>query len=198
MPGVIRSIVAVVGLVTTIGCAPTSAPTSAPSASPATRPSATQPALATRPAAIDSFQGEYRYLSNFWPAEVVFEGMTYPTAEHAYQAAKSLDPAERQRIAAAPTPAQAKQAGRALKPRDDWETAKFQVMEVVVRDKFTRHADLGRQLLASGDAELIEGNTWGDRVWGVYQGEGENRLGKILMKVRAELREPRKQGANPR
>jgi ribA/ribD-fused uncharacterized protein len=193
-----RSIVAVIAVLTTLGCSHHSAAPSAPSASPATRPSATQPPPATRPAAIDSFQGEYRYLSNFWAVEVVFEGMTYPTAEHAYQAAKSLDPAERQRIAGSPTPAEAKRAGRALKPRDDWETAKFQVMEVVVLDKFTRHADLRRQLLATGDAELIEGNTWGDRVWGVYQGEGENRLGKILMKVRAELREPRKQAANPR
>src|SRR3954468_6821071 len=60
---------------------------------------------ATRPAAIDSFQGEYRFLSNFWPAGVEFEGITYPTAEHAYQAAKTLDVALRKRIAAEPTPA---------------------------------------------------------------------------------------------
>jgi N-glycosidase YbiA len=169
-------------LLSVVGCSHTSAPPP----SPAEPPAATQPAT-TRPAAIDSFQGEYRFLSNFWPAEVVFEGITYPTAEHAYQAAKSLDPIDRQRIAVSPTPAEAKRAGRALKPREDWETAKFDVMERVVRDKFTRHADLRTQLLTTGDAQLIEGNTWGDRVWGVYQGEGENRLGLILMKVRDEL-----------
>lgn len=39
----------------------------------------------------------------------------------------------------------------------------------------------------NGDAELIEGNTWGDRIWGVCDGVGENRLGKILMRVRAEM-----------
>jgi ribA/ribD-fused uncharacterized protein len=180
-------ILALVSLVTFLGCSHSSTP---PPLSPTATPlPATHPAAAaTRPAAIDSFQGEYRFLSNFWAAEVVFEGITYPTAEHAYQAAKSLDPADRQRIAASPTPAQAKAAGRALRLRDDWETAKFQVMERVVRDKFTRHADLRDRLLATGDAELIEGNTWGDRVWGVYQGEGENHLGRILMKVRAELR----------
>jgi ribA/ribD-fused uncharacterized protein len=161
----------------------------------ATRPSggvAVAPATrraTTKPAAIDSFQGEYRFLSNFYPAETVFEGITYPTSEHAYQAAKSLDPAERQKIAALPTPAEAKRAGRALpKLRDDWEQAKFDVMERCVRDKFTRHADLRDKLLATGDAELIEGNTWGDRIWGVYEGQGENHLGRILMKVRAELR----------
>ena len=174
---------AIIAVLASVGCSQTPAPPTAPTAPSA----ATRPAT-TRSAAIDSFQGEYRFLSNFWPAEVVFEGATYPTAEHAYQAAKSLDPVERQRIAASPTPADAKRAGRALKPRDDWETAKFDVMERVVRDKFTRHADLRRQLLATGDAELIEGNTWGDRVWGVYQGEGENHLGRILMRLRAELR----------
>jgi predicted NAD-dependent protein-ADP-ribosyltransferase YbiA (DUF1768 family) len=65
---------------------------------------------------------------------------------------------------------------------------KFDVMERCVREKFTRHADLRAKLLATGDAVLEEGNDWGDRVWGVYQGQGDNRLGKILMKVRRELR----------
>ena len=146
------------------------------------------PATTSQPARIPEFQGEYRFLSNFWPAEVRFEGLIYPSSEHAYQAAKSLDPAERKRIAALPTPSAAKKAGAALKLRPNWDTEKFNVMETVVRDKFTRHADLRVKLLATGDAELIEGNTWGDRTWGVFEGKGENRLGKILMKIRAELR----------
>src|SRR5262249_26218885 len=135
-------------------------------------------------------EGEYRFLSNFYPAEVHFEGIAYPTSEHAYQAAKSLDPADRKRIASLPTPAEAKTAGRALTYRTDWETAKFEVMEIVVRDKFTGKPQLREKLLATGDAELIEGNTWNDQIWGVYQGKGENRLGKTLMKIRAELRAP--------
>jgi ribA/ribD-fused uncharacterized protein len=148
--------------------------------------SATQPA--TAPAKIAEFQGPYRFLSNFWPAEVEFEGLKYPTVEHAYQSAKTLDMNERKRIAALPTPAEAKSAGRALKLRDDWERVKFDVMEQCVRYKFTHHADLAKQLLDTADATLEEGNTWGDRIWGVYQGQGENRLGKILMKIRDELR----------
>lgn len=145
---------------------------------------ATQPA----PQKIAEFQGEYRFLSNFYPAEVIYEGTVYPTSEHAYQAAKTLDLNERRRIAGMPTPAEAKAAGRALRYRDDWEHVKFSVMEAVVRDKFMRHPDLAAKLLASGDAVLEEGNTWGDRVWGIYEGQGENRLGLILMKVRSELR----------
>ena len=145
---------------------------------------------ATQPVSqkIAEFQGSYRFLSNFYPAMVVFEGITYPTAEHAYQSAKTLDISERRRVAALPTPSEAKSAGRTLRLRPDWETAKFDVMERVVRDKFTRNPELRRKLLETGDAVLEEGNSWGDRVWGVYQGTGENRLGEILMKVREELR----------
>src|SRR5262245_38369108 len=95
----------------------------------------TQPATAT--AKIDRFQDEYRFLSNFWPATVEFEGLTYPTVEHAYQSAKTLDMNERRRIAACATPADAKREGRKLKLRDDWVKVKFDVMETCVRYKFT-------------------------------------------------------------
>jgi ribA/ribD-fused uncharacterized protein len=91
-------------------------------------------------------------------------------------------------MATQPTPAEAKAAGRALKYREDWERVKFAVMEEVVRDKFTRHPDLAAKLLATGDAVLEEGNTRGDQTWGVYDSKGENRLGKILMNIREELR----------
>lgn len=69
--------------------------------------------------------------------------------------------------------------------RADWEAIKFATMEGLLRRKF-RHADLRAMLVATGDAELIEGNTWGDRVWGVCGGTGENRLGKMLMQIRSE------------
>ena len=61
------------------------------------------------------------------------------------------------------------------------------LMYQICKAKFTQHADLAEQLLATGDAELIEGNTWGDRTWGVCDGIGENRLGKTLMFIRAQL-----------
>src|SRR3954454_2152936 len=92
-------------------------------------------APSTAPAKIAQFQGEFRYLSNFWPATVEFEGITYPTVEHAYQSAKTLDVNERKRIAAMKTPEEAKRAGRALKQREDWEKVKFDVMETCVRYK---------------------------------------------------------------
>jgi predicted NAD-dependent protein-ADP-ribosyltransferase YbiA (DUF1768 family) len=65
---------------------------------------------------------------------------------------------------------------------------KFDVMETCVRYKFEHHSQLRDKLLATGDAVLEEGNDWGDQIWGVVNGAGENRLGKILMNVRDDLR----------
>jgi hypothetical protein len=116
------------------------------------------------PARIDRFAGEYRFLSNFYPAVVVYEGLIYPDSEHAYQSAKTLDMQERRRIAGLGTPAEAKRAGEALKYRADWAAVKYQVMLDCVRDKFSRNPELRAKLLATGDAYLEEGNTWGDRI----------------------------------
>lgn len=136
---------------------------------------------------IESFRGEFRFLSNFWPAEVRFEGLTFPSVEHAYQAAKSLDIDERKRFAAMERPGKAKKAAEKMAIRLDWPAVRLGIMETLVREKFTNHRELAEKLLATGDAELIEGNAWGDVFWGVCDGVGENHLGRILMKVRAEL-----------
>jgi ribA/ribD-fused uncharacterized protein len=150
--------------------------------------SASQPISHPSLTRIPEFQGPYRFLSNFYPSTIEFESLTYPTVEHAYQSAKTLDMNERKRIAALATPEEAKREGRKLALRPNWDTVKFEVMEQCVRYKFTHHPDLKQKLLDTGDAVIEEGNTWNDRIWGVYQGQGENRLGKILMKVRAEVR----------
>lgn len=83
---------------------------------------------------------------------------------------------------------EAKRLGGRIPIRHDWEQVKLDVMETILRDKFTRHADLQAWLLDTGDRELVEGNTWNDRFWGVCGGIGENHLGRLLMKIRAELR----------
>lgn len=134
---------------------------------------------------IDRFDGtKYRFLSNFFMAPVAYEGILYPSTEHAFQAAKSLDPKVRQRIANLPTPGQAKRAGRQVSIRPDWEQVKYDVMSEIVLEKFLTHSDLRQKLIDTGDEELVEGNTWGDQYWGVCNGVGLNNLGKILMQVR--------------
>ncbi len=137
---------------------------------------------------IDCFRGVYGFLSNFYNAPVTWEGLTYLNSEAAFQAAKVLTDEERRQFMYL-DPSRAKRMGRRVNLRSDWEQVKVGIMEEIVRAKFTQNPELGALLVATGDAELIEGNTWNDTCWGVdtRTGKGENNLGKILMKVRAEL-----------
>lgn len=132
---------------------------------------------------IDNFDGEYRFLSNFYESPVEFEGHTYPSVEHAFQAAKTLDEDERAKIRNLDTPGKAKRAGKKVKLREDWDGVRVLVMGELVRRKF-EDPELRAQLLATGSAPLEEGNTWGDRFWGTCGGKGENNLGRILEAVR--------------
>lgn len=136
---------------------------------------------------IDSFSGEHRFLSNFWPCLVVFDDELYASVEHAYVAAKTLDLDLRRQIQECPTAGQVKRLGRKLSLRSDWEDVKLGVMEELVRQKFTDPVSRAL-LLKTGNAELVEGNHWGDVFWGVCKGVGVNHLGQILMRVRAEIR----------
>lgn len=141
------------------------------------------------PPRIDAFRGEYRFLSNFYPAVVVLYDHSYPTVEHAYQAAKAALPVQRIPFRhPGVTPGDAKRLGRELPLRPDWDEAmSLAVMRNLVYQKFTRRPDLGAQLLATGDTELVEGNDWNDAFWGVCRGQGENWLGRILMETRTAL-----------
>lgn len=141
---------------------------------------------------IKEFKGQYFFLSNYYPSPIhqEFEDGTiidYPTVEHAFQACKSTDIEVRKHIAACESPGQAKHMGRHVKLRKDWNAIKTDVMLSLVRGKF-QWPELQKKLLATGDAYLEEGNTWSDTCWGVCNGRGENRLGKILMQVRDEIK----------
>lgn len=138
---------------------------------------------------IDSFRGKYYFLSNFFPAEVTYNGLTYQNNEAAFQAQKTYSKEERIEFTTL-EPRDAKRRGRRVRLRRDWEQVKDRIMEEIVRAKFSQNEELKEQLLATGDAQLVEGNRWNDRYWGVdiRSGVGENHLGKILMKVRSELR----------
>lgn len=137
--------------------------------------------------AIDYFIGEHWFLSNFYPAETIYEARRYPTSEHAYQAAKSLEPHVQRAIALLRTPQEAKRYGRQIALRAGWESMKVDVMREVLRRKFSDPA-LAQRLLTTGDEPLVEGNTWNDTFWGVCRGRGQNWLGKLLMELRDELR----------
>jgi len=140
---------------------------------------------------IDSFRGEYAFLSNFYPCEVSFEGDLYPSAEHAFKAAKTWNASQRRIIRGAATPGQAKRLGGRrgiVDLRPNWDEDRLQVMAEILWSKFTRNPDLEDLLLATGDEPLVEGNTWGDTYWGVCRGRGQNRLGRLLVAIREQLR----------
>ena len=115
---------------------------------------------------INNFEGKYEFLSNFYESPFTWRGNTYPTVEHAFQAAKTLDPIYRQAIATAKTPGKAKRLGRAANLRPDWEEVKEQIMYECVLAKFSQNMGLMLALLATGNEELIEGTLWCDNEWG--------------------------------
>jgi len=139
------------------------------------------------------FEGANFYLSNFYNAPVMYEGILYQNNEAAFQSAKTLDMSKR-RYFAKLNPSDAKKEGRRIKLREDWEHVKFDVMYQICLDKFQRNEELRKKLLSTKDAYLVEGNTWHDNCWGNCHCQkcidipGDNLLGQILMKVREELR----------
>ena len=161
---------------------------------------------------IDKFEDKYRFLSNFYPSEIIHDGIRYPTNEHYYVAMKVNDPQTikiddelvtldvkecRKYISKIRTSGDVKRFGRKqIKVREDWDDVKLSVMEYGVRYKFTKHEDLKNMLLDTGDKELVEGNHWHDTYWGVCEcpkcgNRGENNLGKTLMMIRDEIRNGR-------
>lgn len=127
---------------------------------------------------ISSFRDEYFFLSNFYPVEIKLDGIVYPNAETAFQAQKTLDDEERHKFSMLKNPVQSKRLGRKVKLRDDWEEVKLDIMTEIVSQKFLQHPHLIEMLLQTSDEELVEGNKWDDRFWGVCKGKGETILEK--------------------
>lgn len=132
---------------------------------------------------VKGFFGDYRYLSNFHECPVYFEGLLYPSTENAYQAAKCVDVSQRVAFVDI-SPKDSKKLGRQINVRKNWEQIKFDVMGIVLLDKFYRNINIRRMLLETGTKYLEETNHWKDRYWGVCDGVGDNNLGRLLMQVR--------------
>lgn len=139
------------------------------------------------PTVIEHFGGKHAFLSNFYPSPVWLGHLECPTVEHAYQAAKTENHELRAEIAATRTPGKAKRLGAKLEPNPDWDALRLPVMTSLLAQKFAVGSNLAAALLGTGEATLIEDNGWGDRFWGVCDGEGENHLGRLLTERRSEL-----------
>lgn len=132
---------------------------------------------------------EYGFLSNFQKCPVLYDGVIYPSSENAYMAAKTLDLEKRKEFENI-TPPEARKLGQTVKLRGDWVQVKFDIMYVILLDKFIRNEKLRERLLATEGKYLEETNWWEDKIWGVCikTGEGYNNLGKLLMLVRSILK----------
>jgi N-glycosidase YbiA len=137
---------------------------------------------------IHDFRGNYNFLSNFSPSKVKCDlGLEYTTVEAAYQASKTTDYMIRKMFTEY-KPKTAKNNGRKIKLRENWEEIKVDIMLNLLRQKF-QDIDLRQKLIDTGDEELVEGNWWGDTFWGKCNGTGKNMLGELLMRVRKELKD---------
>lgn len=143
------------------------------------------------------FSGDLWFLSNFHPiAFWVPQLAAVPSGEHAFNALKTTNAGERQRVLSQPSPGLAKRVGRQVTLRAGWDTGvRVLVMRTVVDAKFDHHSHLAERLLATDDLRLIETNDWHDNFWGdclcsrtACADSGTNMLGEILMARRAELR----------
>lgn len=132
---------------------------------------------------IDEFRGSYRFLSNF------YEHTPSLSNEHFYQAMKTTDWREQIIVLSAGTAGEAKKLGRLVTLRPDWDDIKDDVMLELLRLKFAVGQPERHWLEDTGDAELTEGNNWGDTYWGICRGKGKNKLGKLLMQVRQEIKD---------
>lgn len=136
---------------------------------------------------INTFRGEYFFLSNFYEADVKYKGILYHNTEAAFQAQKCINESDKIKFSSL-NPSEAKKLGRRVNLRSDWEDIKINEMYNIVKEKFMQNPNLLKKLLDTGSEYIEEGNTWGDKIWGTVGGKGSNYLGKILMKVRDELK----------
>lgn len=135
---------------------------------------------------IDSFKGKYAFLSNFYPSPVRRFEYMFPTVENAYQASKCINLGDIPRFVKMP-PSGAKRLGGIIKRVDGWDAIRITVMRELLELKFEHGSAMADLLIKTGEEQLVEGNNWGDRFWGVRRGSGENHLGLLLMQIRTQL-----------
>lgn len=140
----------------------------------------------------------YGCFSNFSAHGFSLDDEYWPTSEHYFQAQKFVGTEHAEAVRRASTPKRAAEIGRERsRPlRPDWEDVKDDVMRRAVLAKFQAHPALRELLLSTGDEPIVE-NTTHDYYWGCGKdGSGKNRLGALLMELRAELRQETQKAAD--
>lgn len=138
---------------------------------------------------IKEFKNQYFFLSNFYEYPIYYNKLVFCNAEAAFQAQKVINEKDQYKFINL-NASQARKLGKTVQLRKDWEEIKDNVMYEIVKRKFLTNKELQQKLLETKEEELVEGNWWHDTYWGVDSktGIGQNKLGKILMKVREEAK----------
>ena len=138
---------------------------------------------------IKEFKNQYFFLSNFYEYPIYYNKLVFCNAEAAFQAQKVINEKDQYKFINL-NASQARKLGKTVQLKKDWEEIKDNVMYEIVKRKFTINKELQQKLLETKEEELVEGNWWHDTYWGVDSktGIGQNKLGKILMKVREEVK----------
>jgi ribA/ribD-fused uncharacterized protein len=142
---------------------------------------------------INSFRGEYGWMSNFHKCDCWWEDKLYPSSEHLYQAFKATNDKDRELVRKHPFEG-LKTFARHIKMRDDWDEVKYDMMTCALMSKFYNNRELRFKLIATGDIRIVEGNNWCDSYWGVCSCpkcdkiEGKNMLGVLLMDIREHFK----------
>src|SRR4029453_11163041 len=152
--------------------------------------------IAKRIPVINSFTGDNHFLSNFYVRPIQYMGMEFKSGEHLFNALKTIDITEALWVINAPTPGIAKQRGRKVTLKPNWDDkVRYEAMRSTLGAKFLNDFEMSQKLLDTGDDYLIEGNTWHDNVWGTCicgrsscATGSQNKLGEFLMELREDIR----------
>jgi len=140
---------------------------------------------------IKEFQGNYRWLSNFAPVDIVIRDKAYPSVEHAYMAMKAPDNADWQSFCSnkSNSAGKVKKASKFIQLRPDWDdNCRLTLMKLLLKLKFSQKP-FRSKLISTGNQNIQEGNYWNDKFFGIClkTGEGENHLGRLIMNIRDQI-----------
>lgn len=141
---------------------------------------------------IDNFTGYFEFLHNNYLTPVLFDGMLFPSATHAFQASRSSDERTRKAILNAESLLVVLKIAKRIEEPENWKLRRLKIMEHIVRDKFRRSRELQEKLKATGNRDIVmtyDDENEANQYWGVVNNKGQNQLGRIMMRIRSDLRE---------
>lgn len=143
---------------------------------------------------ISFYPKEFYVFDNFSAFQVEYNGIIFPTSEHAYQSMQFIKTSKEifEKIKNSKSAHDAQKMAFENKDKADpeWDKKKKEIMKSILRSKINQHPYVLKKLLQTGDRKIIE-DSWRDPIWGWGEAKcGQNLLGQIWMELREEYRTP--------